>query len=525
MAQRQSECTHLLTPVAWPVLLLLAGVCVVVHILLCNRFGFHLDELYFMECARHPAFGYVDHPPLVPWMTGFAMTLFGENLFAVRLFPALAAGAGVLLTGLMTREFGGGRYAQGFAALAALMAPAYLRSGGLLCIPVFELLFWSALTYCVAGALRTGGVLWWIAAGLAAGLGLLTKYGMALWVMALAAGVLATASRRRLTSPWPWLGALLALGIVLPHLVWESVHAWPSLEFLQNLRGEILVNQSRAQFLIQQVINMLPLLAPLWAMGLWFFFFSPAGARVRAFGWAYVFVFLVFFIERGKGYYLAPAYTVLFAGGSVQFERVLARNANESAWRGVAAAVVTVVGSLNALFALPVIPLEASDRITAASLGRLVDPQELTREFHSQYGWQEYAEGVNGAYEMLTPAEKRVCTILALKYSQASAVNFFGNPYGLPRAVSGHMNYHLWGPDPGRGEVAIAVGFSLNTLQTLYGDVREVGRTFHPLARQEYNDLPIYVCRDPRTPLDEAWAGLKRYYHTVDAWRDQAPDH
>jgi hypothetical protein len=508
-----------LAPAAWRVLLLLGGICVMVHLALYNRFGYHLDELYFMECGWHLALGYVDHPPLVPWIARLGMALFGENLFAVRFFPAMAAGAAVVMTGLITRELGGARYAQGIAGLAVLMVPAYLRSGGLLCIPIFELLFWTGFSYSVARALNQRDSRWWIAAGVTAGLGLLTKYTMAVWGTAVVAGILLTPARRRLLSPWPWVGAVLAGGVFFPHMLWEATHGWPTVEFLQNLRVEILEYQSRLLFIFHQLVNMHFLLTPVWALGLWYFF-SPSGRRFRVFGWAFAFAFGFFFLEQGKAYYLAPAYPVLFAGGGLQLERILSCDSS-AVYRRIVAAAIVIVGVANALFALPVIPLEMSDRITGTVFGYFVDPTELTREFHSQYGWEGYAEKVAEAYRMLEPEEQQVCTILALKYSQASAINLFGKSSGLPRAVSGHMNYYLWGPVPGRGEVAIACGFPLEMLRPLYGDIREVGRTFHPLARHEYNNVPIYVCRDPEVDLASAWLRLKRYYHTAREWQDK----
>jgi hypothetical protein len=254
------------------------------------------------------------------------------------------------------------------------------------------------------------------------------------------------------------------------------------------------------------------------------FFFSARGKRHRAFGWAYLIALAFFVVSRGKDYYLAPAYTVLFSAGGVQAEHLLSRFPRQALLRGGLVSVLAFGGIYNGLFALPVLPLETSDRLIGNVFGSFVEPGVLTREFHSQYGGEELAEKVDAAYLSLSEEDRKLCTVLMLKYSQASAVNFFGRADELPRAVSGHMNYFLWGPDHGRGEVAIASGFTMERLKQVYDDVREVDRVHHPLATSEYNDLPIYVCRNPTNSLAATWPTFKRYSHTRLAWRDVSPD-
>ena len=95
-------------PSVVPVVFGLVLLKLVVHSSLITRYGYHSDELYFRECGRHLAFGYVDHPPLVPWIAALS-GLFGDSIVALRL-PSIAAATGaMLLVALIVHEWGGGR--------------------------------------------------------------------------------------------------------------------------------------------------------------------------------------------------------------------------------------------------------------------------------------------------------------------------------------------------------------------------------------------------------------------------------
>src|SRR5262249_24122249 len=104
----------------------LAGAAVFLHILFAGRYGYFRDELYYAACGQHPAWGYVDHPPLAPLLARVSRTLLGDSLYALRFLPALASAAKVLLGGWIARELGGGKFAQFFAAFCILIAPIYL---------------------------------------------------------------------------------------------------------------------------------------------------------------------------------------------------------------------------------------------------------------------------------------------------------------------------------------------------------------------------------------------------------------
>jgi hypothetical protein len=491
------------TAIAWSMCL----AKVLLHVALIDRYGYHRDELYFIACGERLAFGYVDHPPLVPWIAALAGWLFDHSLFGLRILPALAGGVTVLLTARLARELGGGPWAVLLGCLAVVIAPAYLRMGKMLCIPVFEPVFWTLASLLLVLILKGRSSKLWLAIGLVVGIGVLNKHSMLLWVAGTGVGLLATPHRRQLRSPMPWLGALIALAVIAPNLMWLAQHDFATVRFLAELSAKLRVNVPKGLFLAGQVLYMHPLTLPLSLAGLWFCF---TRASYRVFGWSFVVIIGVLLVTGAKPYYSAPTYPLLFAAGAVAFERWLGARR----WAQVTAAASLAIGgvALGAL-SIPIFDVDRIDRVFGAALGSIVDPRELTREFHDEHGWPEQAAAVAGVHGALSPDEQRGAVVLTGNYGQASAVGFFGKQYGLPPAVSGHMSYHLWRPEPGRGEVAIAYGLPRAVLERLFADVHEAARIDHPLSMPKERNLPVYVCRKPRTTLAAAWPTLRRYAH------------
>lgn len=499
------------TPLALP--LLLGAAKLLLHLSLSGRYGHHRDELYFIECGKHLAFGYVDHAPLVPWLARLAGALFGGySLFAVRFFPALAGALAVFLTVQLVRELGGGRYAQLIAGLAMLGAPAYLRMSGLLCLPAFEVVFWTLAAYLIVLLMRKPTPIRWLLLGAVVGLGLLNKHTMLLWGLGCAAGLIFTDARRHLRQPWVWLAGGLALLMFMPNVLWQQRNDWATLEFITRINRDQLDHIPRVLFLLGQFLYMGPAAVLIWGAGL-IFFFSALGRDVRVLGWIFVVALSVLLIKHGKPYYLAAAYPPLFAGGAVLLEQKLASRV--LARRGLAA-ILVLSGGFFGLFSLPILPLPVTDAVLERLLGSIVRPVDLTGEFHDQYGWPEQAAQVAQVYHQLPVDEQKRAGVLAQNYGQAGAVNFFAASQEVPRATSGHMTHYLWGP-PEKSDVVIAIGMTQQALQELWEEVTKVAEHSHPLALSFAKDVKtyIYVCRKPKQSLRDAWPTLKRYYFAM----------
>ena len=216
----------------------LALLKVLIHLPILGRYGYHHDELYFLACGQRLALGYVDHAPLVPWIARLADELFGQSLYGLRILAVLAGAGAVFLAGLLTRRLGGGRFAQLSACLSMLVAPVYLRSGNMLCLPAFEPLFWTAGFYLVARILQEDQPRLWPWVGLVVGVGLLNKHSMLFFALALVVALLLTPERRQFRSPWLYAGGAVATVVFLPNIVWQIANEWPTVEFLRHLNRE-----------------------------------------------------------------------------------------------------------------------------------------------------------------------------------------------------------------------------------------------------------------------------------------------
>jgi 4-amino-4-deoxy-L-arabinose transferase-like glycosyltransferase len=485
---------------------------VALHAALGARYGIFRDELYYLACGEHLAWGYVDHPPVIALVARVSRILFGHWLPGLRLAPTMCAAATAILAAEIARTLRGGAFAQLVAAIAVAIAPAYLVIDGFLSMNCFEPVVWSAGALLAVLAVCEQGPRAWYGFGVVCGLGLMTKHSTLFFGAALAAGLLATPHRRELTTRGPWIAIATAATLFAPNVLWEVAHGWPTVEFLHNARVEKMVRFGPLAFLREQVVSMHPVSALLWLAGLAWLLFAERARPWRFLGVAWVTLYVLFVATGAKPYYLAPFYPVLFAAGGVALESKIA----SPAARNAIAALLVAVGALIAPLGLPLLSPAGYVRWSSAmgltaSNGERSDTGVLPQWFADQFGWEPMVTKIAAAYSSLPPEEQRVAAIYGINYGEAGAVDWFGPALGLPHAVSGHNNYFLWGPpQEGRGAVLVALG-NRPDLERLYTDVRKVDETDAPLAMPSEHHRAIYVCRGPRRPLGEVWTSLKVY--------------
>ena len=455
---------------------------------LAPRYGWHRDELYFLQCGKRLAWGYVDQPPFTPFLARVASEVFGTNLVGLRLFPALAIGGVVLLTAATARELGGGRTATVLAAASAAVCPLFVGMGHLLSTATFDLLAWTAITYLVVRVLRRGDDRLWLAVGAVAGVGLLNKHTVVFVMFGLVVGLLVTPStRRHLASPWLWAGGALALLLWLPNLIWQVQHDWAVFEMLRSL------NEEPAS---EDVILFLP--SQLFITGLLAFVWIPGlrrllrDERFRVLGVAYLTLLAVFLVGRGKPYYVAGMYPVLFAAGAVAWEQRERR-------RAALPLIIGLTLLIGLPLAVPVIPVDWA---------RHHPIEDLELEMGAQLGWVDQVDQLAA----IRHAIDGPVTILTANYGEAGAVELYGPERDLPLAYSGHNNEWLWGPPPRQTPVTITVGFSADDLRPLFADCESRGwfQERYGVANEE-EGAEFHVCRGQRAPWPELWPGLKHY--------------
>lgn len=485
----------------------MGAVVVVVEMAFGARYGVFRDEMYYLACADHLALGYVDHPPLSIAVLAGVRALLGDALPALRIVPALLAGGLVVITGLIARTLGGGRFAQALAALAAAIAPLYLAVGGFYSMNGFDLVFWALAIWLFARIIAEDSPGLYLPLGLVLGLGLENKISVLFLGAGLAAGIVATPLRRHLRRREPWLALALVAVLFLPHILWQIANGWPTLEFMANATRSKNVALSPLAFALEQILQIHPFNAVLWIAGLvWLL-----AGRFRAVGIVYLVAFAILVVSHGKPYYLGPAYPQLLAAGALLVERL------RRAWlRGAVAAALAAGGALTAPLVIPVLPVDtliayqkALGLAPAAAEHQALGP--LPQHFADRFGWEEMTAAVAAIYRSLPDDERARVVIVADNYGEAAALTYHGRRFGLPPAVSQHNNYFLWGPGRDRVDVAIIVGMRAEDLRDAWGDIQEVPWVGSPYAMPYETARPILVCRGLRLPLDEAWRAGRRF--------------
>lgn len=483
------------------------------HLAFNGGYGVFRDELYFIVCGRHPDWGYVDQPPLVPLLAAGSYALFGDFWTGFRLVPALALSATVALTAEFVRALGGGRFPQWLAGLCVLLAPQFLAIGLLFTTDTFQPLTWLLCAWVLLRLERSRDERWWMAFGAVVGFSLLSKYMIAFYVCALAVGLVATPLRRSLLRPWVYLGALLALAMVLPNLLWQRAHGWPFLELGKAAATYKNLALSPVAFFAQQLLLVGPLAAPVWIAGLWACLGKPKLAVLRAFPVAYLLLFAFFVATHGKAYYLTSIYPTLLAIGAVWVEG----RVHGVGWRRAALSAVAVTGLMLAPYAVPILPERTFIRYMAitglspsASAAEHMRLGVLPQHFADMHGWREMAQKVAAVYHALPPADRLGAVFFGQNYGEAAAIDVFGPALGLPAAISGHNNYWLWGPRGHDGSVVLIIGGDRAVYERLFRSVEVAGRIDDPYA-MPYETGPIYVLRGIRQPLSQQWSKVKHY--------------
>ncbi len=500
----------------WRLLAAFSGATVLIHFLTNGAYGYFRDELYFIACGDHLSWGYVDLPPMVAAIAKFSRVTMGDSLFAIRFFPALAGGATVAFAGILTCELGGGLFAQALAMLATMTAPIFLGLDTILTMNAFDPIFWMGCAWALIRIVKGGDPRLWLYFGLSAGLGLENKESIVFYGACLLLALMLTPQREVLFNRWFLLGGMVALVIATPTAIWQAIHHFPMLEELSNVKAS---NKNAPLTMLSffggQVIQLNPFSAPIWIGGLYFFLFSQRGKRFRVFGLTYILLWIAFVLLRGKVYYIAPVYPVIFAGGAVYLESVAA-----GVWRPMIRyalpAIVLITGILISPNAIPVLPVDTFIRYEHA-LGVQVPKTEtfaladLPQLYADMFGWQEMTAAVAKVYLSLPPEQRRETAIFARDYGEAGAIDFFGPRYGLPKSISGHMSYFIWGPrDTGSAQILIAINGEGDDYRRAFYSVERVAMvgTRYSMPGEH---VPIYLCREPKGPLIEFWPSTKIY--------------
>ncbi|HUR74607.1 MAG TPA: glycosyltransferase family 39 protein, partial [Sporichthya sp.] len=463
-----------------------------------GRYGYHRDELYFLAAGDHPAFGYVDQPPLVPLLARAMDAIGGGSLVVLRLPSAVAAALTVFFTGLIAQRLGASRRGQLLASACMGAGAVTYAVGHLMSTSAFDLLGWAVLTYLLVRAVEEDGRIW-LLAGLVAGVGLQVKVLMAFLLLGLTVGVLVAGPRGIVRSRWLWAGAGIAAVLWAPNLAWQAANGWPQLELADAIaNGGSATSEPRWAYLPFQLVLVSPFLFPVWMAGWWALLRSPQLRTWRFLAVGYVVLAAVFLATGGKPYYQAGLYPALLAAGAEPVLRWVERGRRRLR-RGVLAGALGTAAASSAFLFLPLVPagqLHATPVVAVNS-----DAGETV-------GWPRFADTVAGVVEANTRDGEHPA-VLTRNYGEAGALLRY-HP-DIADVHSGHNSFWDWGPPRAGTGVVVAVGFPAGRLEEWFDHVEPAGAVDNGLhVDNEEQGTPIWVCSGPRRPWIELWPDMRR---------------
>ena len=481
--------------VPWPVLLV-AGLMVVGLLAVSGAYGFHGDEMYYIVAGQHPAFGYVDQPPLTPLLSAASVALLGVSPTAVRVLPAVEMALIVVLIALMARDLGGSRRAQILAAITAALS-ACLAGGHLDTTSEPDLLAWAVILWLLVELLAGGDRRLWLGVGVVAGTGLEDKDTLLFLGAGLVVGLVLSRRWDVVRSPWAWAAIGIALLLWARNLAWQATNGWPQITMASRIGGN--ADDNRAQLVPTLWLSGGLLLFPVAAAGWAWMLRAKAAAPWRAIGIAGVVMLALVLAIAGKGYYVIGIVAPFMAAGGILVDGWLSRGHRRLRAVGFIAAAA-ISGALMAYVTLPI--------LSPTQFARTSLPTE-DPILAEQIGWPQFVATVEGVVAALPADQRARAVILTNSYSEASPLVLLGT--GLPPVYSGHNGYWEWGPPPADRTVVIHVGdWRPADWSRFFVGCRDVAHIDNGLGiKNGEQGKAVSVCGGLRASWTAIWPGLR----------------
>ncbi len=493
-------------------ILIFIAVKIGLNLLAIPHFGFQRDELLHLTLGDHLDWGFKEVPPFIALLARISMTVFGDSVFATRIFSTVASGLIIWFTGLIVIELGGKKFAITLACLSLIFAPAFAASGYLFQPVVFDQLWWVLTVYLLVRYLNTSRALYIYVLGVVIGVGLLTKYTMAFFAIALILGLLVTKQRKILWNKHIVFAALIAFVLFLPNLVWQFQHYLPVITHMKKLRSQQLDFITPGDFIKEQLtVNGIALF--IWLIGLGFLLFSPKIRKFQFLAFAYVLVFIFLLEMNGKNYYLFGAYPMLFAAGGYGIERWL--KARGLVIRTAVILLFTLPNMLLLPLVLPVFSLErtvaffglAKEYLNLKIKWEDQKLHPLTQDYGDMLGWEEMTQKVAKEYNSLSADQKKNTQIYADNYGEAGALHHLGKKYNLPEVACLNSSFTLWAPPNLNAHYIIYVdddgGSNIQRLSRYFESVTKIGEIDVPYAREK--GTGIFLITGPSPLLNDIY--------------------
>jgi len=481
-----------------------------------RSYGFFIDEVYFIACAKRLAFGYIDQPPLSIAFLSVVQHLFGYNIYAIRCLPAASIAATVFMTGMIAKRLGGSTMSMLLAGLAVMIMPVFILFGSFYSMNAYEPLIWSSIVYFVLKMVQENDERYWLHVGILLGIGLEMKHTIILYGIALITGFLFSDKRRLLFNRWILLGGLACFILILPNLVWQYIHHFPSIELYRNSFSSKNINKTYLQVIAEQIIFVNPFTFPLWFTGLISLLFSK-GKPYRFMLFAYVFLLLLMLTgHSSRPDRIASIYTFFMASGTVAIEFYL-----KTSWQRFNQVIVGILLITGGIMFTPVFCPILSPAVTKKYISRLglhfdleagKVGEPLPQWLADRIGWRELAADVAKVYHALPDNEKRNTVIISTNYGEAGALELYASEFGLPLTYCTHNSFHSWGPPSDTIQTYIGVFIDIDDVRPRFKSVEKATDYYCADCTKQQRDIPIYILRGPNFSMEKEWVNFKNYH-------------
>ncbi len=464
------------------------------HLAINGNLGFHTDELYYLDCGRHPALGYVDFPPIVPLLARLETGLLGVTPWALRILPGLLSGLLVALFGAYVRRLGGSLWVQAIALIAGIAAPYIVGSGDVYQTVIFDIATGMVAMYWFLCLVLDRKPKYWIYLGITLGIGLEVKYTILGIIAGILVAVLLTPSLRpELRTRYPWIAAGIALLIWAPNLAWQVVNGFPTVAYVANHQGS---GGGIGVYLLEFGLYV-ALLLPVWIAGLISIFRSRP---LRPIGIASV-VPLVLFLFVGKSYYAAATIPVVMAQGLMALSRL------ERPRLRTTLNVTVVVASVLTFAALAQLTLP----ITPASQLHATGLDTKSEVFADSVGWDDIASQVTQIYRNLPASQRTKTVIISAYYGVPGALQIYGDPRTLPDVISPQLSDYYWLPPDLTATSALMVDYTPSDVAWMCVSPELIAHLTVPYQVVGLEQgAPVTFCQ-LKAPIATIWGRLRNF--------------
>ncbi len=487
-----------------PVILPLILIKLVIQLIGNTNYGFHRDELLHLSASEHLDWGYFEFPPFIAFIGFLSNIFFDHSLWGVRLFPALAGCLILLLTCKIVIEMGGQKKAVFLAGLSILAFVPFFRNHTLFQPVAFDQFFWIAGFYLLLRYQNTDKTRFLLWLGVVAGLGLLTKYTMLIWGFGVAIGLFFFQNERIYKNKWLYISGCIALLIFLPNIIWQIANDLPLLDHMKELNESQLSERSSFDFVLGLIEIPPAVLLSLTAV--FAILFNHKLKLYSYLGISILTIFLVMWGLKAKPYYFFAAFPMIFAFASIQIEQWFENRS--IIFYGISASLMLPMIYFIPLMT-PLLPIQTfTDWYEIEKVGT---HYELSGDYADMFGWEEQVAIVDSLYQSFPENSRDEIVIWAENYGEAGALTILGDQYGLPNPISRHGSFWKWGYQNPNASYWISIGNETASVEYIFHECTLIRRIDHPYAIEEERGIPLYVCSNPKQPIENWWAAYRPY--------------